>query len=898
MNPKTLALFLLTAAALNAQSEAGTASIAGTIFDPSGSAIPSAEVVLSNVDTGQTRRVETTSAGLYTAVRLPAGRYTLSIHKTGFQPARSEDIALGVGSALTFDVTLHFGTTTETVTVVADIPAIETGRSQTSTVIDRKAVRDLPINGRNFLDFTILTPGVVRDPRAGDLSFGGQRGPANSLLIDGSDANSAYWGQSTGRAGFRNPYSFSQESVQEFQVIASSFAPEIGRATGGVINVITKSGTNQFHGAAFWFFRDRAMNANTFFNNRAGIKRQPYHFNQFGGNAGGPVKKNRLFFFYNYDGQRNTSPNALFLPVSAPGDAASQAGLAELSPYLRPYTTGLRNDIHTVKADWLATARHSLSFRYNLHRFLGVNFENPGPQSAAGHTGDTTLNTDNVTLAHTWVIGTNKLLDQRFLWLGEYNPSSAAGEGPEVIVRQNGITALSFGQGNFLPRRTEQNKYGLVQTFTWNIGAHNWKFGHDLKFERAINLNTNLFFGQYTFDSFADFANRRPSGFAQALPGPGTSGGTTYPNSSAYALFAQDSWRATSRLTLTYGLRYDLFVYEGNSVRNPDAGLAAAGLRTGVLPTDYGNLAGRLGFAYRIGATGRLLIRGGAGTFYGALAGLVPRTIQAQNGLQVASLTLRGNAMPAYPAVLSSIPEGGTAIPDIYVMQNDFKTSRTHQWSLNVEGQVAPDITLTLGYLGARGTQLTRVRDINQFPHEIVAARYSDATPVTFERRPGVSAPARPNAAFGRISLVESGADSIYHAGFIQATKRYSRGLQVQANYTFSKIIDTAPYATAFIPNSAAEDPNLPKDTLRPNADRGIGDANVSHRFAGSAVWDLTWADRAARPSVRWFLGGWQISTVAALQSGRWYSARSNVDLDNDGNRFTDRSPGYGRNTI
>ena len=176
-----------------------------------------------------------------------------------------------VGAVVTLDAHLQVGATQEIVDVSADAPVVETTRSQTSTVVNQKAIADLPINGRNFLDFAVLTPGVVRDPsRGGDLSFGGQRGTANSLTVDGSDANNVFFGQSTGRAGTgRSPYSFSQDAVQEFQVSANGYAAEVGRAGGGVINVITKSGTNDWHGTAFEFFRDKALNANSWENNRA-----------------------------------------------------------------------------------------------------------------------------------------------------------------------------------------------------------------------------------------------------------------------------------------------------------------------------------------------------------------------------------------------------------------------------------------------------------------------------------------------------------------------------------------------------------------------------------------------------------------------------------------------------
>ncbi|MBC7924738.1 MAG: TonB-dependent receptor [Bryobacteraceae bacterium] len=866
------------------QSEAGSGVLSGTVVDSSGQAVPGASIAITNTATGLGRALTTTGTGLYTAVRLPAGLYSISVGKPGFRSVIHSDIRLNVGAAATLDITLEPGTVTDSITVLADTATTEVGRSSVSTTIDTRAIRDLPINGRNFLDFTTLAPGVVRDPRVGDLSFAGQRGPANSILIDGMDGNSAYWGQSVGRAGFRNPYSFSQDSIAEFQVLTNSFAPEIGRATGGVVNVITKSGTNTLHGTAFWFFRDRVLNANTFFNNRAGISRQPYHYSQFGGNLGGPVIRNRLFFFANYDGQRNTSPNAVYLPVAAPADESSQRALVELAPRLTPYTTGADNNITTLKADWTANASNNLSLRYNRHRFKGRNAEFPGPQSAADHTGDTILDTDSVNLTHTAVLNPRIVLDNRFLFLREINPSTASGDGPEVVIRQGGVTALSFGRGNFLPRATEQAKYGIVQSLTGVTGGHTLKFGYDLKLERATNLATNLFYGQYTFNSFADFANRRPASYAQAIPGANTSGGLTYPDRNEFAFFAQDSWRATARLTLNYGARYDLFSYRGNDVRNPDPALAALSLQTGVMPTDYGNVAGRFGFGYRLDRAGHIALRGGIGSFYGSIAGLVPRTVQAQNGLNVQTFTLLGTAIPTYPTVLTTTPAAGIPASDIYVMDSGFRSPRTHQWNLNLEFTPAAGYAVTVGYLGLRGTHLTRVRDINQLPSESVTGQLADSGAVTFDRRPGVAAPQRPYPSFGRISLIESAADSTYHAGFVQVRRRYAQRFQVLASYTWSKVIDTAPYGTAFIPNSAAEDPNLVMDSLNPNADRGPGDAHIPHRLVASALWDT--------------LYGLQISTVTSLQSGRVFSARSNVDLNNDGNRFTDRSPGYGRNTL
>ena len=220
---------------------------------------------------------------------------------------------------------------------------IETTTSTAATTVDERSIVGLPVNGRNFIDFTVLTPGVVKDPsRGGDLSFGGQRGPANSLLIDGADSNNLFYAQATGRTGFR-PYAFSQDAVQEFQVNSNSFPAEIGRASGGAINMITKSGSNQFHGSVFEFYRDKGMNANTFVNNRAGVKKNPYHFNQYGGSLGGPLRKDKIFFFVNYDEQKNN-----ITQIIAPNSVPPAAIAARFMSACRAHCTNVWPNIRRV----------------------------------------------------------------------------------------------------------------------------------------------------------------------------------------------------------------------------------------------------------------------------------------------------------------------------------------------------------------------------------------------------------------------------------------------------------------------------------------------------------------------------------------------------------------------
>lgn len=400
--PKTSIGFLpvLLCAAISvpmwAQSEIGGATLNGAVLDASGAAVSGAKVTVRNNETNFTRSTESTGSGLYTFNRLPVGSYDLTVEFAGFKTFQQKGISLTVGAVVTIDPRLEVGAASETVSVTSEAPVVETTRSNASSTVNSRAISDLPVNGRNFIDFTVLTPGVVRDPtRGGDLAFGGQRGPSNALLVDGADSNNLFYGQATGRTGFR-PYAFSQDAVQEFQVSANSFPAEVGRASGGVINMITKSGTNAFHGTAFEFYRDKGMNANTFINNRVGARKNPYHFNQFGGTLGGPVVKDKLFFFLSYDGQRNKQSQIVAPNIAPPGGASGPFG-----KYLNPYLIGLQNNVGLVKGDWNISDKDRLSVRYNLSRYTGINQESFGTNVAEEHSGNNEVNTDNVAGVYT-----------------------------------------------------------------------------------------------------------------------------------------------------------------------------------------------------------------------------------------------------------------------------------------------------------------------------------------------------------------------------------------------------------------------------------------------------------------------------------------------------------------
>ncbi|MBV9265467.1 MAG: TonB-dependent receptor, partial [Acidobacteriaceae bacterium] len=473
----TQALF---ASGVWAQSAVATTSLNGTVTDPTGAVVAAARVTAKNVDNGVVRETETTDAGLYNLPELPVGTYDLTIEKPGFRTAVRNGIRLLVGTPSTVNVPLTVGTTSEVIDVSGEAPVVETSRTEISTAIANRQIQELPINGRNFLDFTLLTPGVVRDPtRTGDLSFGGQRGTSNSLLIDGSDANNTFYGQAVGRTGTgRNPYSFSEDAVQEFQVNTNGYAAEIGRAGGGVINVITKSGTNAIHGDAFEFYRDKALNANNWDNNALGRPKRAYHYNQFGGNLGGPVLRDKLFFFFDYDGQRNTTPNTVapgVLPAAT--DTLAQSIFPSLQQYFASYANTQNNDVYLTKIDWNVSANQRVSFRYDANRFTGLNYENSGATSALGHTGNSDVKTDNAGAIYTYVLGAETVLEGRFFYTRDYEPGQANSNSPETIITQNGTQVIAFGRNSFSPRFANIDTFQPTVSLSHVKGAHSFKFG-------------------------------------------------------------------------------------------------------------------------------------------------------------------------------------------------------------------------------------------------------------------------------------------------------------------------------------------------------------------------------------------------------------------------------------
>jgi outer membrane receptor protein involved in Fe transport len=910
--------FALTVSAAWSQGNQGT--LEGAVLDQSGAAVPGAKLTATNDATAIKFDATSDSNGLFSFPVLPVGTYTIEVEHPGFTKVTQKNVTLNVGARLNLSFSLTVAGQAQAVTVTSETPILETTRSQVSATVNDVTIVNLPTNGRNFINFALLTPGVTLDVRGGDISFAGQRGTLNSLIVDGSDNNNTFFGQSLGRTGSgRAPYQFSEDAVQEFQVNSNAYSAELGHAGGAVINVVTKSGTNNFHGTGFEFYRDRSLNANDPINIILGRAKSPYHFNQFGGDVGGPVLKDKLFFFFDYDGQRNTLPNVVFLGVAPPANptANQQTALAYLQARDASWIRTQNQNVYLGKVDWRLSSTELVTVRYNSQRFVGAGFENGGSQNAYEHTGASDVTTDTLSGSLTSTISSSIVNVARAGYTRDNEPGQANSINPEATVRQSGSTDLVVGRNFFSPRFTNIHRGEFADTVSYIHGRHTIKTGLNVLLDKVANFFPGNFSGAYVFNSLEGFGCNLNGGgaacftgpdatdtFTQAFAGQGTTGPTTNPNLNEFSAFAQDEWRVRNDLTLNLGLRYDLDLIAQPSVLNPSAALSAAGIFTNRIHNDHANFGPRIGIAWTpIGS--KLVVRTGYGIFYGRTPSITVGTAFSNNALNVQTLTFSGGNIPQYPntkcgppvaAPTCSAPTGGTAgVPTIFVFQPNYHEPDVQQANLGLEYQIQPTMSVQVNYLWVKGTHLTRTLDINQQgPESPAVVAFTNSTQTAIVNQ--ITQP-RPIAGFGRIEEFQSTANSIYNGLTVQVNKRFSHSYQFLASYTFGKVIDDTPDATSVVPFSS-DDAKMVQDPLNPHGDRGPGVNDQRHRLVLSSVWDL---DSYARPlslGWRYLLGGWQLSGILTAETGQPYSGLVNSDLNKDSNSRTDRTPGLGRDTF
>jgi carboxypeptidase family protein len=857
---------------LLAQSQSTTGTIQGIVTDPTGAGVPNANITIKNAGTGLERTVNTDAEGRFQAPLLDPGAYDVTVSATGFATQVSRGYNLTLGQALIADQALKVATGVETVTVDAQAPVVETTNSQTGTLVNSAAVANLPLNGRRFLDLAQLTPGVMVEPERNQISFAGSRGINSAINIDGSNFNEPFFGGQAGGERSGSAYVVSQAAVDQFQVVRGTFDPEYGRATGGSVNVITKSGTNDYHGELFNYLRLANISPKTAFGDRVTDFRD-----QYGGSIGGPIKKDKLFFFAVYDGQREHAPLIIRFNSTAglPPDYLAQQGVYEST-----------NNINTflAKSDWQISPKHRASFRYNQSgdnalngTYIGVQtgvIANNGTEQDFSHAGVASLiSTFSPTL----------LNEARFQYRIEDRPRVNNGEGMDFVNKAGPQTQVSgccfFGGVSFLPIPVTSTTIQFTDSMTWIHGGHTIKFGVDVNRYHTSEVFRGNWRGVYIFNNIANFTavlNKTPGAVPDQFRifyGDGIFAATV----SNPAGFIQDSWKINRRVTLSGGLRYEAYL-EPTPPR-PNAALPA----TAQVPSDLKEFQPRVGLAVDLTGDGKTVLRAGAGMFYAGTPSLLLNQVFNSSGNTNVGISFTLN--PAQIAAVQSVhpefvypfvPTTNNAADSVYFSNSgvaglkpnasffspDFQNPRSVNFTAGLERQLTGSMSIAVDWVHSNTVHLERIRDINLF---LPVVGPDNSTPP--QLRPIYTTANRPNPNYGQLLSQQSSARSNYDALTISLNKRLSRHLQFLINGTLSYNRDDDSNERNFSGITYDDAYNLAQEYTWSRDD-------IRRRMVASALYDLPL--------------GFQLSGIMTWRSGLPFSPFTNVDSNQDSN-FTDR---------
>jgi hypothetical protein len=881
-------------------------AIGGFVSDQSGAAVPGATITARNVGTNSTSETTSDGAGRFLVIRLPPGIYAVDVNLSGFATFKRDNVVVEVARVTNIDASLSLAGQTETVQVVAQAPVINTEQSDFATNINQTTIANLPTNTRRWSTFALMTPGAAPDGTFGLVSFRGISGLLNNNTVDGGDNTQAFFAEERGRT--RLAYSVSADAVREFQVTTSNYSSEYGRAAGGVVNAVTKSGTNNLHGSGFYFIRDNSWAATNPFqtqtivengvNTTAQLKPDDRR-QQFGGTVGGPIHKDKAFFFFSYDQQvRNfpgvaapTNPSSFFAPFSGAelatfatrGISAAQAndGLTFLQGLTGVVPRTGDQTLLLPKVDLKVNNNHSLSVTYNHLRWdspAGVqtaSVVNRGVESW----GNDGVNDDWTTARFNSVIGSRMTNEVKFQWGRDFEfqssqpplagePVSAAGTTPQIDI--SGAGGISFGKPNFLDRRSypDERRVDIGDTFTLASGTHLIKIGGDIS--RVSDILDNLFqeAGVYSYNNRVDFitdyetrASGSPtrfySAYAQGI-GPTAFDFATFD----YDLFIQDTWHFSPRMTLNLGLRYDYEKMPSPQIANP---LLPA---SSVFPSDKNNFGPRLGVAYDVSGKGDTVIRGGYGAFYGRIINSTISNAITNVGSTAGqlSLSLQNNSpgAPTFPNILSSA-SATPAKPDVVVFGDGTENPTVHEYDVILEQRIAPNTIVSVSYVGSAGRNLPLFIDRN-LPVSSGTITYQalggpfDGQSLTMPVFTG----ARPNPNFGRITTISSIVDTKYNGLVLQLNRRLNNGLQVQASYTEARASDNGQSSITF---------TSPNNVLNPfdlGLEQGTSNFEIKHRFVANAIWITTFGTEGTMTHT--LLSGFTIAPTLTIMSGVPYT--------------------------
>ena len=857
---RLFAFVLVAAGTVCAQSP--NATVNGQVLDTSGGLIADATVEVINEATNVSSSTKTNSSGIYLVPDLPPATYRIQVSHLGFKTIVKPDVILNVRDAVEINFTLPIGAISETVTVEGGAPIVDTQDASVSTVVDRQFAENLPMNGRSFQTLIQLTPGVVLTANngmdTGQFSVNGQRASSNYWTVDGVSANIGMSiGQTTGNGlgGTIGAFSVlggtnslvSVDALQEFRIQTSTFAPEFGRTPGAQISIVTRSGTNQFHGTAFDYLRNDLFDANDWFADSADLPKAKERQNDFGGVLGGPILKDRTFFFFSYEGLRLRLPQTSLTNV--PDNNARQNAAAAMKPYLNAYplqngadnsATGVAQfnssfsnpatlDAYSLRVDHKLNQEVSIFGRYDYSP-SELDQRGLSGTSLSSNTSER-ITTQTGTLGVTWAISSIAANEFRFNYsstsASAFNSSDDFGGAVPLtsvpfpspftirdsellfVILSLGSSGRAFVLGKVADN--QQHQINIVENVSVQRGSHALKFGVDFRrlspqFGTPVYSQEPLFLGVSQAEAGNVFETELNSS---------ENGNLLFHNFGAYA---QDTWRIVPRLTLTYGLRWDIdFVPSSTSGPSLDAvtgfdlanlsNLALAPAGTPAFHTTIGNIAPRVGVAYQLSKNqnSQTVVRGGFGLFYDLATSEIGNLI-SHFAYPFGSLGIvPGGTFPLSSSAAEppSITPPGAGSGTLFGFDPNLQLPYTLQWNVALEQALGPQQTITATYVGSVGRRLIQTADI-----------------------------ASPNPHYSGAELVTNAGTSNYNALQLQFQRRLSHGLQALSSYTWSHSIDTASASSIGSGSNALT-------ALSANVNRGPSDFDIRNALSLALTYDL-----------------------------------------------------------